>query len=249
MGNDVRPERLFGTVGVPAEMWKHGPDPCTGEACMCSHRYDPSQSLRPKADQPKHGPNPSRMGSTAAELLRLQRAIGNAAVAGLLEEERSPVHDVIRTGDTPLAGIRGEMDARLGADFSDVRTHNDTAADHSTASVQLHACTQPRVQRVLIAGINVNKQTNMPTWDQNNITYHINLTTDTYHVTAENAPKPKGGGTMKIQYFFKRPKLTCESTNPTGNESGGNKKSKKRFGDLPPNVQNYVQTNYSALIG
>jgi hypothetical protein len=75
-------------------------------------------------------------------MLRLQRAIGNAAVGALLEEERSPVHDVIRTSGSPLGGdIRTEMESRLGADFSDVRVHTDAAADDSAASVQAHAYT------------------------------------------------------------------------------------------------------------
>lgn len=74
-------------------------------------------------------------------LLDLQRSAGNAAVVQLLrqagrlaEQGRSPVavHDVLRTGGRPLdAGTRADMEARLGADFSDVRVHDDGTARES----------------------------------------------------------------------------------------------------------------------
>jgi hypothetical protein len=116
---------------------------------MRSHRHGAPQSLRPKAarlDTEADARNlaiPDRADLLGpAGILRLQRNIGNAAVGALLEEERSPVHDVIRSGGSLLgAGIRHEMEARLGADFSDVRVHTDTAAHESAASVQAHAYT------------------------------------------------------------------------------------------------------------
>lgn len=75
-------------------------------------------------------------------LLRLQRAVGNGAAAGLVEEERSPVLDVIGSGGRPLdEPVRTDMEARLGADFSDVRVHTDAGADGSAKSVQAHAYT------------------------------------------------------------------------------------------------------------
>src|SRR6185312_12273281 len=77
-----------------------------------------------------------------AAVLGLQRAIGNAGVGSLLEEERSPIHDVIGSGGSPLApDVRAEMEGRLGHDFSDVRVHNDSAAHDSAAAVNAHAYT------------------------------------------------------------------------------------------------------------
>ncbi|MYR85386.1 DUF4157 domain-containing protein, partial [Streptomyces sp. SID685] len=44
--------------------------------------------------------------------------------AGGGEVQRSAVHDVLRAGGRPLdEGVRTDMEARLGADFSDVRVH------------------------------------------------------------------------------------------------------------------------------
>ena len=96
------------------------------------------ESLRPKAARLEEG-LPDHAGRAAAErrpdvlgaegLLGLQRVAGNAGVSALVEEERSPVHDVIRSGGQPLdADVRGDMEQRLGHDFGDVRVHDDGAA-------------------------------------------------------------------------------------------------------------------------
>jgi hypothetical protein len=79
----------------------------------------------------------------AEAILGLQRTVGNGAVTSLMEEERSPVHDVINSGGgRPLeSDVRTEMEARLGHDFSDVRVHDDTAAAASASSVKAHAYT------------------------------------------------------------------------------------------------------------
>lgn len=77
-------------------------------------------------------------------LLRLQRALGNGAVSASLapEEERSPVHDVVGSGGTPLEpAVRTDMEARLGHDFGDVRVHTDAAAHDSAQAVNAHAYT------------------------------------------------------------------------------------------------------------
>jgi hypothetical protein len=79
----------------------------------------------------------------SAGMLRVQRSAGNGAASGLVEEERSPVLDVVSSGggralDEP---VRNDMEGRLGADFSDVRVHTDSAADSSAKSVQAHAYT------------------------------------------------------------------------------------------------------------
>lgn len=83
---------------------------------------------------------PEAMG--AVGLLRLQRAVGNAGTASMLQEERSPVHDVVAApGEELDADVRGDMEARLGHDFSDVRVHRDSAAHESAQSVQAKAYT------------------------------------------------------------------------------------------------------------
>nr|WP_234392339.1 DUF4157 domain-containing protein [Streptomyces sp. WM6378] len=56
--------------------------------------------------------------------------------------QRSAVHDVLRTSGRPLDdATRGDMEARLGADFSDVRIHDDGAAKASAAEVGARAYT------------------------------------------------------------------------------------------------------------
>jgi hypothetical protein len=78
----------------------------------------------------------------AEAILGLQRTVGNGAVTSLMEEERSPVHDVVNSGGRPLEpDVRTEMEARIGHDFSDVRVHDDTAAAASASSVNAHAYT------------------------------------------------------------------------------------------------------------
>jgi hypothetical protein len=78
----------------------------------------------------------------AEVILGLQRTVGNGAVTSLLEEERSPVHDVISSGGRPLEPeVRADMESRLGHDFSDVRVHDDSAAAASATAVNAHAYT------------------------------------------------------------------------------------------------------------
>ncbi|WP_052397626.1 DUF4157 domain-containing protein [Streptomyces sp. NRRL F-5123] len=78
--------------------------------------------------------------------LSLQRTAGNAAVVQMLQRSGragdTPVHDVLRTGGQPLGdATRTEMEARLGADFSDVRVHTDAAARASAADLGARAYT------------------------------------------------------------------------------------------------------------
>ena len=78
----------------------------------------------------------------AAGMLRLQRDAGNGAVSDLVEEQRSPVHDVISSGGQPLEpAVRTDMESRMGHDFGDVRVHTDAAASASATSVGAHAYT------------------------------------------------------------------------------------------------------------
>ncbi|MGW0085402.1 eCIS core domain-containing protein [Streptomyces sp. NPDC003393] len=94
---------------------------------------------------------------TPDNVLALQRFAGNAAVARSLEGERhrhdegcghapavqrSAVHEVLRSGGTPLGGpLRAEMEARLGADFSDVRIHSGLTAQRSAEEIGARAYT------------------------------------------------------------------------------------------------------------
>lgn len=75
-----------------------------------------------------------------ASVFSLQRAAGNAAVSRMLED--TSVHEVLRVGGTPLPGpLKDEMEARLGADFSDVRLHSGPAAQRSAAEIGARAYT------------------------------------------------------------------------------------------------------------
>lgn len=77
-----------------------------------------------------------------AGIMRLQREAGNGAVSELVEEQRSPVLDVVGSSGAPLdAGVRTDMESRLGADFGDVRVHTDAAAHESAKSVGANAYT------------------------------------------------------------------------------------------------------------
>lgn len=94
----------------------------------------------------------------ASGLGALQRAVGNGAVGAMVQRSRSaapedgvaaeegarsPVHDVLASGGgQPLdSATRGDMEARMGADFSDVRIHTDAAADASAKGIGAHAYT------------------------------------------------------------------------------------------------------------
>ncbi|WP_197043449.1 eCIS core domain-containing protein [Saccharothrix sp. NRRL B-16314] len=111
-------------------------------------------------------PDPDVSGATPATLLALQRSAGNAATVQALERareqarhehaagcghepsgqvpavQRATAHDVLATPGRPLdAPVREEMEARLGADFSDVRVHTGAAAEESAAELRARAYT------------------------------------------------------------------------------------------------------------
>ncbi|GAA4660642.1 hypothetical protein GCM10023324_08110 [Streptomyces youssoufiensis] len=84
----------------------------------------------------------------------LQRTAGNAVVSRMVQGrprvgdgddeavQRSTVHDVLRSAGRPLGeSLRTEMEARLGADFSDVRLHTGSRARASAAEVGARAYT------------------------------------------------------------------------------------------------------------
>lgn len=117
-------------------------------------RSRPSALPRPAVAGPRPAP-----GTSAAGLLALQRAVGNSAVARMLQDDghghphgadggrgpavqRSAVHSVLRGSGRALAApLRAEMEARLGADFGDVRVHDDSAARRSAAELGARAYT------------------------------------------------------------------------------------------------------------
>jgi hypothetical protein len=119
---------------------------------MRDHSFDADEvALRPKSARlDEHVTD--QMGRAAAEgrsdvlggagLLGLQRAAGNSGVTSMLEEDRSPVHDVVSSGGRPLEPeVRADMESRLGHDFGDVRIHDDGAANSSAQAVNAHAYT------------------------------------------------------------------------------------------------------------
>jgi len=119
---------------------------------MREHSFDAEESaLRPKAGRVEDRV-PDVVGRAAAEgrpdvlgaqgLLGLQRVAGNSGVTSLVEEDRSPVHDVVSSTGRPLEPeVREDMEARLGHDFGDVRVHDDGAAHRSAEAVNAHAYT------------------------------------------------------------------------------------------------------------
>lgn len=97
--------------------------------------------IRARSGAPAAGAHAA--GPGAGGLAPLQRAVGNAVVARMLQRARdSSVHEVLRSPGSPLAGpVRQEMESRLGADFSDVRVHTGSAARASAAEVGARAYT------------------------------------------------------------------------------------------------------------
>ncbi|GAA3165008.1 MULTISPECIES: DUF4157 domain-containing protein [Streptomyces] len=128
-------------------------------------RPEAAKSRRAPAPRTAAGPV-TAAGAPAHPLLALQHSAGNAAVVQLLRQagpagaqehrhgagcghdqgvpqvQRSRVHEVLRSSGRPLdEAVRGDMEARLGADFSDVRVHDDGAARASAAEVGARAYT------------------------------------------------------------------------------------------------------------
>ncbi|MFJ2098854.1 DUF4157 domain-containing protein [Streptomyces anulatus] len=78
----------------------------------------------------------------AAEQAEHAEHTGQTGHTGQAEEQRSPVHDVVSSGGSPLdTDTRTDMESRMGADFSDVRVHHDSAAHESAKDVGAHAYT------------------------------------------------------------------------------------------------------------
>jgi hypothetical protein len=79
----------------------------------------------------------------ARSVMHLQRAAGNSSVGSLLQEERSPVLDVVGRGGGQAIDkeTRSHMEGAMGHDFGDVRVHTGGEASKSAVSVQASAYT------------------------------------------------------------------------------------------------------------
>lgn len=111
------------------------------------HDHDHSRHQVPAPARISRSADPNRVldeTSSREAVLALQRVVGNEAVAAMLAEagRRPTAHDVLGTAGRPLDdATRTDMEARLGADFSDVRLHTDTAAQRSATEVGARAYT------------------------------------------------------------------------------------------------------------
>src|SRR5262245_9380559 len=134
VGADFGAHRLAGIAARPGA--RDAADATGGRRDMRDYQRDPLQ--RPTTDAPlpaarDHAPEavPERAvtpglhpGLDTASVMHLQRTAGNQGVVQMLagEEERSPVHDVVGSGGTPLdAGTRSTMESAFGQSFSGVR--------------------------------------------------------------------------------------------------------------------------------
>ena len=111
-------------------------------------RQEPGKDSTSRHERPRRVA-PAPESGTAAHLLHLQRTLGNAAVARMVEGaqgedevQRSAVHGVLSSSGQPLgAPVREEMESRMGADFSDVRVHTGGTAQRSAAEIGARAYT------------------------------------------------------------------------------------------------------------
>lgn len=119
---------------------------------MRGHDHEADGDFRPKSDRIEREDHDLtyRAGAAGrtdvlgeAGVLGLQRAVGNAGVSAMLEEQRSPVHDVVNSGGgAPLDhDVRTDMEARFGRSFGHVRVHTDHAAHESAKAVNAQAYT------------------------------------------------------------------------------------------------------------
>ncbi|WP_415957793.1 DUF4157 domain-containing protein [Streptomyces sp. 021-4] len=132
------------------------------------HAQENDRTVRAESATRTPSRTPAVEGGASAPygLMELQASVGSGAVVQMLRQaegeeghqhgagcghgsgggvgvvQRSAVHDVLRTPGRPLDdATRSDMEARLGADFSDVRIHNDSAARASAAEVGARAYT------------------------------------------------------------------------------------------------------------
>ncbi|MDR6973724.1 hypothetical protein J2X68_000393 [Streptomyces sp. 3330] len=92
-----------------------------------------------QAQRHTHGPSCGHPGPTPVQRHAHGPSCGHEESGPV---QRSSVPDVLRTAGQPLDGtVRTEMEARLGADFSDVRLHTGPTAQRSAAEVGARAYT------------------------------------------------------------------------------------------------------------
>ncbi|MEU9432103.1 DUF4157 domain-containing protein [Streptomyces sp. NPDC048252] len=111
-----------------AQRHTHGPSCGHHDATPVQrHAHEPSSGHHDCAPVQRHAHGPS---------------CGHHGSADSAPVQRSSVPDVLRAAGQPLDGaVRTEMEARLGADFSDVRLHTGPTAQRSAAEVGARAYT------------------------------------------------------------------------------------------------------------
>jgi hypothetical protein len=82
------------------------------------------------------------------------------------------------------------------------------------------------------------KGKDMNSWDFGGETYHINLKSETYHVTKEGSPKK--------HYFFAGTGTDITDKQPTAGERG--RLGASVFSSLPKGVQEFIKTNWDSLV-
>lgn len=70
--------------------------------------------------------------------------------------------------------------------------------------------------------------------------YHINFRSETLHITLE--------AQTKIHYFFKTSSTQLEDAQPTKAERGGSPHTKKKFSDLPDELQFFIKKHWKKLL-
>lgn len=95
-------------------------------------------------DEHAHGPGCGHADTSAqrSAVPEEGRSAGPGSAGSAPDVQRSAVPDVLRSSGTPMgSAVRADMEARLGADFSDVRVHTDGAAKASAAEIGARAYT------------------------------------------------------------------------------------------------------------
>jgi len=118
------------------------------------HGHDHSQDgeFRPKSDRVEREDTDLSMKAAVAGrtdvlgqggMLGLQRAIGNSGVNTMMEQEKSPVLDVVNGGGGSSLDndTRADMESRFGTSFGDVKVHTGGSAHDSAKSVNAQAYT------------------------------------------------------------------------------------------------------------
>jgi hypothetical protein len=105
----------------------------TAQERYASQQHESGSSLRPRADERSPQHEAAHKSKEANSLKTLARSAGNNALATLLEDthEGSPLEP----------GFREQMERALGSDLSDVRIHDDAAAQAGSQEINADAFT------------------------------------------------------------------------------------------------------------